>query len=277
MSKHGYGLSNLDPVRATELGQVHRDLTAHNMRWLHVSKHLGGDDWDYERQRAVGEYIPEALRLTFMMRFIVGDKMDATLVDLGSGPNVYLARSLYTNRRRVKKYIAVDYRRPEPSFKPHFALEVLQGDVTVWDPTYSRVLELLEQPAPDFITSFEVLEHMDKAHGLLFLDNIHRLADLDTIIFFSTPCADGRHFPAEHIYEWGYGELKEELEKRFSIEQHYGTFASQKDIVPLLTPDQRETFARLQEYYDSHYLATILAPLYPHAARNVLWKLRRVI
>jgi hypothetical protein len=38
----------------------------------------------------------------------------------------------------------------------------------------------------------------------------------------------------------------------------------------------KEAFDRLREYYDSNYLATVFAPLFPHKARNVLWETQYV-
>ena len=38
--------------------------------------------------------------------------------------------------------------------------------------------------------------------------------------------------------------------------------------------DLDSVFDRLRDYYDSNYLATIFAPLYPHRARNVLWRVK---
>lgn len=261
--KTNYALHNLDTVRAVDLKQIHRDLAAHESRWSFV------DRW------VAGEYRLMALRYTHFAKFF-GSKahMEGTLVDLGCGPVIAMARMLYTNRRKVKKYVGVDYRKVEP-FKTHFPLVTFAGDVTT-PPVYEEVLTELGQRPPDYIVSFEVIEHMDKEHGLAFLDRIRELAGIHTTIFLSTPCHDGVHMPAEHIYEWRWAELKEELEKRFAIEMNFGTFASQKEILPVMDEHELRVFYRLADYYDSHYLATIFAPMHPAESRNSLWILRKV-
>jgi hypothetical protein len=78
-----------------------------------------------------------------------------------------------------------------------------------------------------------------------------------------------------HIYEWEYEELKAELETRFVIEEHFGTFASVKDYKDLMTPEEVNLLNRLKEYYNSAMISCLMAPLYPSKSRNVLWKLRK--
>jgi len=70
-----------------------------------------------------------------------------------------------------------------------------------------------------------------------------------------------------------FGSLLEEM--GYKILKHWGTFASIKDYKTELNGLQ-DTFDKLREYYDSNYLATIFAPLFPHKARNVLWETQYV-
>ena len=63
------------------------------------------------------------------------------------------------------------------------------------------------------------------------------------------------------------------LEARgYHIVEHYGTFASMKDYKPHMDEATKVMFDSLREYYDTNYLATIFAPLYPEHSRNVIWK-----
>ena len=81
---------------------------------------------------------------------------------------------------------------------------------------------------------------------------------------------------ANHVNEMTYeafGSLLEEM--GYKILYHWGTFASIKDYKTELNHLQT-TFDKLREYYDSNYLATIFAPLFPHKARNVLWETQYV-
>jgi hypothetical protein len=60
----------------------------------------------------------------------------------------------------------------------------------------------------------------------------------------------------------------------FIVEASYGTFASLSELYPVLTPADRNYLDRIREYYDSNALSVMMAPLYPQASRNVLWRLR---
>lgn len=288
MPSHNYALHNLDPAYNATLLKSHRDLAAHEMRWDFVSRQFEGESydewWNYRERYEQGNYYPTMLKYSHFARIYVGRMMEGTLVDLGCGPEAYMARMLFTNRRHVKHYIGMDYRGARPSWcdsgrkeKPNFPFDIVKGDVTKWT-DYDQVRNLLQekdhQEFPDGIVTLEVLEHMPKASGLLFLENIHRLAGPKTTIFLSTPCYDNVHLAAEHIYEWRWDELKEELEHHFIIEGNWGTFASQKDLNHHLTLEEREIFRRLEVYYDASVMSTLFAPLYPQYSRNSIWKLR---
>ena len=69
------------------------------------------------------------------------------------------------------------------------------------------------------------------------------------------------------------GALIEDL--GFGIQATYGTFASQKDILPKMSVEDKYLFQRLSMYYDSNYLSTIFAPLFPAYSRNCLWVLTK--
>jgi hypothetical protein len=150
----------------------------------------------------------------------------------------------------------------------------MQGDVTDWDGTYTKVLDALEGKPPDVIVTLEVLEHMSKEKGLMFLANIKRLCAPGTVVFLSTPCHDNIHLPHDHVYEWGHAELKAQLEQDFIIEDNMGTFASQREIVPVLTPDERLVYEKMQRFYDSSLISVLFAPMHPAESRNSIWRLR---
>ena len=64
----------------------------------------------------------------------------------------------------------------------------------------------------------------------------------------------------------------------FDIIHRYGTFASQKEIEPVLyetgSNDLTIAYEYLKDYYDSNILSCFLAPLFPKYSRNVLWEVR---
>jgi hypothetical protein len=95
-------------------------------------------------------------------------------------------------------------------------------------------------------------------------------------LFFSTPCWNVRDCAANHVNEIKYEVLGAIFEMAgYQIENVYGTFASQKDYVGLMTPPVAQVYEKLQKYYDSNFLACVFAPMYPRQSRNALWELRK--
>ena len=120
----------------------------------------------------------------------------------------------------------------------------------------------------------EVLEHVEPTKAIAILDKLADVVVQGGTCYFSTPCYDEKVGAAKnHVNEMTYEAFGALLEaKGFQIIDHYGTFASQKDYKHELDGNTKYLYTKLSEYYDTNYLATIFAPLYPSMARNVLWK-----
>lgn len=240
MSK--YNTTQLYIDRAEDRGIVHRDYLAHCLRWTHVVKYA---------------------------------KMGQRIMDVGCGINAPLAMMLYTNKFRPKQYLGVDYREKfeVDRSKFNFTIDLVGGfDVTRED-HWDRLSDI-HGNAWDIVTCLEVIEHMEKEDGIKLIENISINAGSGTV-FLSTPVFNGSA-AANHIHEWEFLELRTELEKVFKIEAVYGTFASQSDIVPKLSPAEMEVFTELKKYYDSNILAILFAPSHPAFSRNCMWRLRAI-
>jgi len=235
-----YNKTQLDIEKASERGILHRDYIAHCFRWSHVMKHA---------------------------------KMGMRLLDVGCGLNTPMAMTFYTNKFRPALYLGLDMRHKFKYTQDDFPFPYkTQGhwdctDTMAWVDMYSEFGEEW-----NMVTCFEVLEHMPKESGLALLENLANYCG-GSQIFLSTPCFNGSK-AANHIYEWGYQELKEQLENDFIIEAHYGTFASQREIKPFMTDSDRSLFDVMHKYYDSNVLSIIFAPKYPSHSRNCIWQLR---
>lgn len=235
-----YNTTQLYIDRAAERGIIHRDYLAHCLRWSHVMKHA---------------------------------KTGQRILDVGCGINTPLAWTFYTNKYKPDKYVGLDFRanfevKPETF---NFPVHLIGGfDVTKeehWDN-----LVVMHGNTFDIVTCFEVLEHMEKPDGIQLLSNLSINAGNGSV-FLSTPVFNGSA-AANHVHEWEFDELKEELVKYFKIEAVHGTFASQSDILPVLSPGELETFTKLKMYYDSNLIAILLAPNHPEKSRNCIWRLR---
>jgi hypothetical protein len=169
-------------------------------------------------------------------------------------------------------YIGIDYNKLEmpkafenTKFKP-----TLIGNVAFPD---------VQLPVEKFnvITCFEVLEHVEPLHAYKMLEGIRDRLDDNGMAFISTPVYDAHVGAADnHVNEMTYQVMQNMLHKvGLEVDAHYGTFASIKDYKEMIAKDDLDSiFSRLRDYYDSNYLATIFAPLYPHRARNVLWRVK---
>ena len=257
-----YNKTHLPMDIAEERQILHRDYLAHCLRWSHVIKNC---------------------------------KIGERVLDLGAadGP---LGMALYTNKFKPELYLGCDIRESmcdkgyEKLAQCRWA-EFLCVDLCKnFDHVVKKWFELSKRKDPTIITSFEFIEHIPEKEVEPFLINVRKLMNIDTLFFLSTPCYDGKNKAGNHVKEWTYSELRTLLEKHFTIEAHFGTFMSQKDLkaIPninryasaILEAQVRNNnplpslFEALREYYDSNLLSILFAPLFPNWSRNCIWRLR---
>jgi len=221
---------------------IHRDYIAHCLRWSHVIKHA---------------------------------KIGQTILDLGCA-DMPLCMAFYTNKYHPARFVGVEIRQSmldkarEKLAKAPFKIDYIQTDMC-------KDFDKIPKDSYDIITSFEFIEHIPSEQVEPFLQNVKSRMSLETIFFLSTPAFDGKNMAANHIKEWAYEELESLLKKHFVIEKVFGTFINQAAVKEAADPVVLEVFNKLREYYDSNYLATIFAPLFPEKARNCIWRLRRPV
>ena len=243
--------THLSIDQAEARGFIHRDYIAHCLRWTHVSKYL----------------------------HLQARYKTARIIDIGCGKDMPLARMLYTSRLAPEKYLGIEYNKmdiPDMFKNSNFKPDLISGsDFTTIEHTH----ELCTALKYNYSTCFEVLEHVEPIKAIAILDHLPQFLTEDAVSWFSTPCWDEKvGAAANHVNEMTYdafGSLLEEM--GYKILMHWGTFASIKDYKDELPRyELKEAFDRLREYYDSNYLATVFAPLFPHKARNVLWETQYV-
>ena len=238
--------THLSIDQAEARGFIHRDYIAHCLRWTHVSKYL----------------------------HLQARYKKASIIDIGCGKDMPLARMLYTSRLAPEYYLGIEYNKMEipdmfknSNFKPNLVSGL----------DFTKLKELPD--SFNYSVCFEVLEHVEPIKAIAILDHLPKFLKQDAVSWFSTPCWDEKVVAAaNHVNEMTYdafGSLLEEM--GYKILMHWGTFASIKDYKDELPRyELKEAFDRLREYYDSNYLATVFAPLFPHKARNVLWETQYV-
>ena len=239
--------THLSIDQAEERGFIHRDYIAHCLRWSHVAKYLAQQ----------GRY------------------KTAAILDVGCGKELPLAKLLYSSRYIPSMYVGIDANKLESfdmafnfgKMKPHLLSGIFPQDL-------DKVLKVMEGEF-DVITCFEVAEHIEPAHTLELLRGIKRYLKPGGMAFLSTPCYDPEvGAAANHVNEMSheaFGAMI--LHAGLQIDRVFGTFASMKDYRDELQANGLEmVFAALRDYYDSNYISTIFAPLFPRAARNCLWR-----
>ena len=241
--------------KAEERGIIHRDYIAHCLRWSHVAMYL----------RRKNRY------------------KNADILDIGPGKEIPLAKTLYVNRTTPNSYTAIDVSKLEMP---------AMFDNASWKPTnlISKMdvceLDLMSlDRAPNIIVCFEVIEHVEPGHSRRMLEKMYDMLRFqdngpnfdDAVVFLSTPNWDPKVGAAgNHVNEMKHQALGAVIEDiGFNIEARYGTFASQKDIKPFMTEEELSLMEKMKEYYDSNYVSTIFAPLFPEVSRNCIWRLSR--
>ena len=243
-TKTKYNCTELNPSKNFERHVYHRDQFAHYLRWTY------------------------ALNLL---------RRNMNVLDFGCGSG-QLLEVIYRNRLKAAEYTGYDIRKRtiNNNNKTYEKLDwanFKQVDLCNPDlePTHCQY---------DLICSFEVAEHIGKHNIDTFLRNIVKHMNKDTILLLSTPCFDARvgaaknHIIDGEVGEFGYEELKHILVKYFTIEEHFGTFASQRDYKPEMNEHQLKMFNQLNKYYDANLVSILFAPLFPHKSRNCIWRLR---
>lgn len=265
--------THLSIDQAEERGVIHRDFLAHSLRWSHVAKFMHASQF-YKTAR---------------------------VLDIGCGIDMPMAKMLYSNRLLVREYVGVDYNNSSKFKTDMFANgkfplnafgSVDYASNQVWFDKAKDGQNLVNIRGdngedyfrtPNIITFFEVMEHIEPAHGRAMLARVLELMRLTiengepATFFMSTPnwnvvaCADN------HVSEYKHqalGWLIEDL--GFAIVKRHGTFASIRDYRDKMFvdyPGSRAVYEKLSSYYDSNVLSNIFAPMYPAEARNCIWQL----
>ena len=243
--KSKYNTTDLDPETTFERHVFHRDQFAHYLRWTHILK-----------DATIGEVV----------------------CDFGCGKG-NLLEVFYRNKFKCKKYVGLDIRK-QTIAKSQEQFSSLDWVEFIAEDLINNTTDLTKIKA-DKVCSFEVLEHVGKQNRDCGNDN--------ATYYLSTPNFDPKVGAAgNHTYDSGDGrgvavqefahkELETLIEKYFTIEKKFGTFASMRDYKPLMNEWQTKMFEALHKYYDSNLISNIMAPMFPEQARNCLWVMKRKI
>ena len=239
--------THLSVDQAEERGFLHRDYIAHCLRWTHVAKYLN----------------------------LKSRYKTASILDIGCGKDMPLAKMLMTMRMAPQYYLGVEYNQieiPKMFEKTKFKPNIVSGM------DFTKLGELGN--GFNYSVCFEVLEHVEPMKAIEILHHLPKFLKSESVSWFSTPCWDEKVGAADnHVNEMTYvafGSLLEEM--GYKILNKWGTFASLKDYKHKLLHnlDWNILFTKLSGYYDTNYLSTIFAPMFPEYSRNCLWETQYV-
>jgi len=159
--------------------------------------------------------------------------------------------------------------------------KIFNGEIRIQDLTVDPIFKL-DDESIDFFWSTEVIEHMGREFVPAWLDDVARVMRPGALGYVSTPNHDGSNdkLPEDHVYEWGFQELKEELERNFEIEAVTGTFiqmprlkkAVENKVEGGFTPEQFEV---MKDRYGKQFMRLAGAVFYPEVANNCAWRIRK--
>ena len=164
--------------------------------------------------------------------------------------------------------------------------KIFNGEIRIQDLTVDPIFKL-DDESIDFFWSTEVIEHMGREFVPAWLDDVARVMRPGALGYVSTPNHDGSNdkLPEDHVYEWGFEELKEELERNFEIEAVNGTFIQLprlKKFMKNLENHHREyggwtykQFSQLEDRFGKQFLRMAAATFYPSVANNCAWRIRK--
>ncbi len=161
------------------------------------------------------------------------------------------------------------------------------GKIDIQDLTTNPVFDLPDNSI-DFFWTTEVIEHMNREFIAPWLDDANRVLRPGGLIYVSTPNHDGSNekLPEDHIYEWGFEELRDELTKEsrgWELQSVVGTFCQMPKLKKAMQNDDQDKawrwwpdqFELLQERYGKQFLRVVAATFYPEVSNNCAWILRK--
>lgn len=235
------------------------------------------------------DYAAHWFRWQHALRFI---RKGMRVLDIGCGSDQMMIRVLCHSQTFVPDlYVGVDVGKLATKSQVAWARVLDEFDVTrrwkelvkgTWGegPKAFRSVpdgQPFETGPFDVVTCFEVIEHMPVERGRALLKAIRECLKPDGLALLSTPVYNGKHMAANHIHEYEFNELAEEIRRAdLSIDRVVGTFMSSQAAKRVTTPAQRALIEELHaKWYSWDILANFLAPLYPVASSNCCWILRK--
>lgn len=139
----------------------------------------------------------------------------------------------------------------------------------------------------DFAFTFEVVEHMKQKFVEPWIKDIKRVLKPGKKLLLSTPnhTCSNQKLPKDHVYEWGFDELKELLTKHYKLEMVCGGFMQLRFFNKLIQQAEKKGDTKkverlkkeqteIEKRFGRHWARVILAYRHPQSSQNCIWHLR---
>lgn len=193
---------------------------------------------------------------------------------------------------QVRSYIGFDidpmvlddfWGEEEREVKDAAWFQIFNGRVVIRDLTTEPHFD--PSPAPDGLYDMfwttEVIEHMKPEFIEPWLNDAASRLRPGALAYISTPNSDGSRekLPKDHVYEWGFQELKNLLESYFELVRVDGVFIQHPSFNKVRRLDKLNDFSEvidlIKARFDPNWQRVILAMFYPEVANNCAWTLRK--
>ena len=156
-----------------------------------------------------------------------------------------------------------------------FRVEWKLGNVT-------NMSSFIESNFADFVIYTSAIEHMHPDAGSQSLRECYKIMKRGSLMFLSCPNTPGNGYKTQyraHVYEWGYQELKDELNKiGFKIEQEVGLVMGAKEMDEFFSQQSQEIqnfYNAISLYVPKTFLTAFVSVPYPQASKEILFIVRK--
>lgn len=148
----------------------------------------------------------------------------------------------------------------------------------------ANMSEFFDGEIADFVIYTSALEHMHPDDGRKSLEECYKIMKPGARIFLSCPNTPGNGYETQyraHVYEWGYDELKNTVEKiGFKIEREVGLVMGAKemgDFYAKQTKEIKEFYNNMASYVPKTWLTAIMSIPYPEASKEILFIMKKEV
>jgi len=208
----------------------------------------------------------------------IGKPINILNIGCGEMLDLSLFYSAYVIKKTdvINSYLGIDIDPNLNQIKDRAYFKGSNAALYIRDLTVNPKLKFIPNNFIDFAQSFEVVEHMGREFVEPWIKSVKRVLKPGAKFLLSTPNHDcsNKKLPKDHVYEWGFDELREMLKRHFQIETVVGGFMQLRFWDKLMQTDKiASERTKIEQRFGLHWARVILAYKYPKHSQNCIWHL----